>query len=310
MAANQSSRNTFESAGVKQFRWVSVGDKSVCPDCQDRHGEEDTMEYFKTVGLPRSGFSICQSSCRCQVLPATYKGENLDKPLLRKEKTQPKPVTKPRPKRNNVVLKGYSSAYNQMGAYFNQLNFKILSAAKAYIKGEHTLINPILRGTFAKTTLGSRLKKNNPQFYKERVKQGRELIKNLKKFCDESPDYVGTVYRYVGVSEYGTTGLKKAQKLVDWFKQNEGGLFSNKTFWSTSNNSNLKYGGKANINLDFKIKSKTGTVLNGLNTIKNDFGIGEDEILFAPDSQFKIKKTKEVFDADGSLTLKVELEEL
>ena len=85
MAANKSSRKVFEEAGVKEYTWISVGDKSVCIDCEDRHGETDVMEYFKTVGLPRSGFSICQFNCRCQLIPATYRGENLDKPLLRQE---------------------------------------------------------------------------------------------------------------------------------------------------------------------------------------------------------------------------------
>ena len=88
MAANEASRTTFEKAGVQEFKWVSIGDKSVCIDCEERHGEIDTMEYFKTVGLPRSGFSICQFSCRCQLVPATYEGENLNEPLLRK-KAQP-----------------------------------------------------------------------------------------------------------------------------------------------------------------------------------------------------------------------------
>ena len=85
MAANEASRTTFEKAGVQEFKWVSIGDKSVCIDCEERHGEIDTMEYFKTVGLPRSGFSICQFSCRCQLVPATYDGENLNEPLLRKK---------------------------------------------------------------------------------------------------------------------------------------------------------------------------------------------------------------------------------
>ena len=83
MASNNGSRGTFESAGVKEFQWISVGDNKVCPDCKGRHGELGAMDYFRNIGLPQSGFSICQQSCRCQLLPTGYKGENLDKPLIR-----------------------------------------------------------------------------------------------------------------------------------------------------------------------------------------------------------------------------------
>jgi len=86
MASNLGSRSTFEKAGVKEFQWVTVGDGKVCPDCDARHGEEGTMEFFRTIGLPQSGFSVCQQSCRCQVIPKDYKGENLDKPLVREKK--------------------------------------------------------------------------------------------------------------------------------------------------------------------------------------------------------------------------------
>ena len=49
MVANESSQATFEKAGIKQYEWVAVGDKSVCVDCDGRHGEEGTMEYHKTM---------------------------------------------------------------------------------------------------------------------------------------------------------------------------------------------------------------------------------------------------------------------
>ena len=87
--ANTSARKTFEEAGVKQYQCVAIGDKSVCPDCEPRHGTVNTLEYFRTVGLPRSGFSICQMNCRCQILPSTYKSENLKQPILiKKEKDE------------------------------------------------------------------------------------------------------------------------------------------------------------------------------------------------------------------------------
>jgi hypothetical protein len=137
MAANEASRTTFEEAGIKEFTWISVGDKSVCIDCEERHGETDVMEYFKTVGLPRSGFSICQSNCRCQVLPASYKGENLDKPLLRKKAKSSKQVVDD--KKINAILQnanvGAQKALDDMKAfarYDNTPDSMLLGLAEEY----------------------------------------------------------------------------------------------------------------------------------------------------------------------------------
>jgi len=83
-SSNQAQKNIYADAKVPKFQWVSVGDNSVCPDCDRRNGQVEPMEYWETVGLPKSGFSICQTNCRCPMpVPASYTGENLDKPLLR-----------------------------------------------------------------------------------------------------------------------------------------------------------------------------------------------------------------------------------
>ena len=86
LSSNDSSNKAFTDAGVKEFQWVSVGDNKVCPDCETRHGDEGTLQYHQTLGLPASGFSVCQTNCRCKLVPINYKGENLDAPLIRKEK--------------------------------------------------------------------------------------------------------------------------------------------------------------------------------------------------------------------------------
>jgi hypothetical protein len=86
MAGSNASKDIFTKAGVEKFRWQTVRDGKVCPDCEERHGETGTMEYFKTIGLPASGFSVCTTNCRCQLVPESYKGENLDKPLVRGKK--------------------------------------------------------------------------------------------------------------------------------------------------------------------------------------------------------------------------------
>jgi len=86
MSSNGSANGKFVKAGIERFQWVSVGDGKVCPDCEERHGETGTMEFFELLGLPASGFSVCGSNCRCQLVPESYKGENLDKPLVKGDK--------------------------------------------------------------------------------------------------------------------------------------------------------------------------------------------------------------------------------
>jgi hypothetical protein len=84
--AKDAVNNKYKDSGVQNFQWISVGDGKVCADCEERHRETGTYEFFETIGLPASGFSICQTNCRCQLVPEDYKGENLDKPLIRDKK--------------------------------------------------------------------------------------------------------------------------------------------------------------------------------------------------------------------------------
>ena len=58
------SRDEFEN---KLFRWQSNG-INVCPDCEGRHGEEDTMENWIVRGLPAQWGSRCQSNCQCTLV--------------------------------------------------------------------------------------------------------------------------------------------------------------------------------------------------------------------------------------------------
>ncbi len=40
----------------------------VCKDCLERKDEVETMEYFRIIGLPQSGFSMCQMGCGCRLV--------------------------------------------------------------------------------------------------------------------------------------------------------------------------------------------------------------------------------------------------
>ena len=85
LSANESSNGQFKEAGVEQFQWVTVNDGKVCPDCDERHGETGTLEFIESLGSPGSGFSVCTTNCRCELVPVSYKDENLDKPLVKQK---------------------------------------------------------------------------------------------------------------------------------------------------------------------------------------------------------------------------------
>ena len=72
---------------LKQYKWITVG-KNICPDCKPRHGETGELEYFKTIGMPKSEFSVCGHNCNCMLVPIEYKGEDLETPIKYKKSTE------------------------------------------------------------------------------------------------------------------------------------------------------------------------------------------------------------------------------
>jgi hypothetical protein len=86
LASGAAQRNLYGDAGIEMVKWVTVSDTRVCPDCVIRHNRIEALDTFKLIGLPGSGFSVCRDHCRCIYVPASYKGEDLSKPLLRKRK--------------------------------------------------------------------------------------------------------------------------------------------------------------------------------------------------------------------------------
>ena len=86
-AGNLAAQKIYAQKGLKQYRWITVG-KNICPDCKIRHGEEGDISYFSSIGLPKSGFSVCEHNCNCQLVPIEYEGENLDKPIKYKASSE------------------------------------------------------------------------------------------------------------------------------------------------------------------------------------------------------------------------------
>jgi hypothetical protein len=83
-AGNLAALKVFSQNDLKQYKWITVG-KNICPDCKERHGDTGDISYFSTIGLPKSGFSVCGHNCNCQLVPIEYDGENLDKPIRFKQ---------------------------------------------------------------------------------------------------------------------------------------------------------------------------------------------------------------------------------
>ena len=82
-AGNIASATAYRNAGVTEFKWITVS-TSPCPDCVERHGTIGEVDFFETIGLPKSGFSVCGTHCQCQIVPEKYQGEGKDAPIIRK----------------------------------------------------------------------------------------------------------------------------------------------------------------------------------------------------------------------------------
>jgi len=55
-----------------KYNWVTVGDKSVCPDCADREGyDAATLDEWAGLGEPRIANTACDGRCRCALIPST-----------------------------------------------------------------------------------------------------------------------------------------------------------------------------------------------------------------------------------------------
>lgn len=82
-AANQGMYAEYQKAGVKKYRWVTVSEKP-CPDCLERHGQVETWEDWELIGLPKSGFSVCQENCKCRLVPVNYESPEIEQAIIRK----------------------------------------------------------------------------------------------------------------------------------------------------------------------------------------------------------------------------------
>lgn len=181
ISGGNSSRSTFEKAGVKQYRWTAIGDKRVCPDCEPRHGEVDSLEFWKTVGLPQSGFSICRYNCRCQLVPVDYKDKEVEQPILRSK--QPRKATEFRMGGKHKSVKDSLSWMKENIADKVQINqikdIDVLNEITQSLKSNFQKYNlnrlntiKFRKGKAWASANGGTLRINQSHFTKEKLKKG------------------------------------------------------------------------------------------------------------------------------------------
>jgi len=71
----------------KLWDWLAIADNKICPDCLDRNGmPSQTLDFWVSIGLPRTGTTICQDNCRCDMVPADSINKTDWIPVRKKEK--------------------------------------------------------------------------------------------------------------------------------------------------------------------------------------------------------------------------------
>ena len=66
---------------TQTWEWI-VTSSNPCSDCLPRHKETATYQEWQSIGLPRSGFSVCRDRCKCVLLPTGKATADLDDPVI------------------------------------------------------------------------------------------------------------------------------------------------------------------------------------------------------------------------------------
>ena len=343
-SANNASMKSFEAAGVKEYRWVAVGDKNVCADCLPRNGEVADMEFWKAVGLPQSGFSICRYNCRCQLVPSDYKGEDIKEPILKRDPDLDIPANLSELgaalKVNKTTLENYSDIITNIVTDPRYSKADKIGMLKSAFLGNKSLRK---LGTSSRELIyrytNKQYKPNN--FKAKTIQEAREKNKSVYLTNDEQEAinfYTGNGYRYINevlrdgtrwadmalsrrrfptYESYARTLQSALDKSVTWDETSwrgvkfttldrsnkfmlEWGNYKDGDYWMpkaiTSSSGTRKtatnwakwsdtevYDKK----VLFTVEGKNGSYID--NFSKNS---GEYEVLFMPNSRFKIMKSE------------------
>ena len=139
--SNIASLKTYEEAGIQEYKWKTIG-KSICPDCLSRNGMTGDIKFFETIGLPKSGFSVCQGNCKCKLVPVNYNDEdivtddNIDPPV--------KHVNKAALNKGRYLTLADNELMNQNTKNFLKQNYN----EKNFTKADWALINNYTENTY------------------------------------------------------------------------------------------------------------------------------------------------------------------
>ena len=76
-------RKEFPNAQL--WDWLAISDKRLCPDCEERSGMgSQPWDSWVSIGLPRTGMTICQESCRCDMVPSGSIDKSTWVPVIKK----------------------------------------------------------------------------------------------------------------------------------------------------------------------------------------------------------------------------------
>lgn len=84
----QASNLRFGFKQNEEIVWIAVSlmkeDGKACPDCTPRHKEVDTYQNWILRGLPKTGWSVCRTNCKCVLMKVgDVEGEEtLNNPVL------------------------------------------------------------------------------------------------------------------------------------------------------------------------------------------------------------------------------------
>ena len=126
LSSNNKVNEKYKKEKIERVRWVAVSKGKACVDCIERDGQIYTLEELEVIGLPGSGFSVCQGNCKCEYVAEDYKGENLDKPLIKDKKIK-KPLYTNTKQAENYIQKKLNLRDNRVS--FNGLEMDAVNDA-------------------------------------------------------------------------------------------------------------------------------------------------------------------------------------
>tara|TARA_Y100000401_G_scaffold98144_1_gene85808 strand:+ start:4074 stop:5270 length:1197 start_codon:yes stop_codon:yes gene_type:complete len=281
------------------FTWVTVAGHKICQDCAPRGGLRKTLKEWESEGLPGTGWSVCKGHCHCILDPSGKISPRIAMENIKNGKL----VKGAKVKTGGVIeFTDYKRGDKEIEKYYNKaLNDREKSAVDFYSQNGYSYLNKA-RYLDEITAENDMLVRNGFTTKKGKKIKGAEDInawsqKNIIDPLSKAPNFKGTVYRGEAISG-------DALKWWTGFGDNlVGDIHTVKAFWSTSASKKTAGNfGRGGARITYIIQSKKGKILNGLSNFRH-----ESEVLFMPNSKFKIDK---VLINDSGRDIKVSLTEI